>query len=109
MQERSHRLMTRVVPTLVCCGLLAVLLSSCLGPDSTPTVPGPPAAPTTTAPTTTAVSPPTTGTSNKLAATVTAAAALTLGPTAPASSQAQPPGWPGDSAVWTTGSKQGLG
>ena len=78
------------------------MLSGCLQSDATPTAP-PPASPTTVGLSPTAAALPPTATvapSPGVAPTST----LVLSPT-----EAQPPGWPGGSAYWTTGNKQGLG
>jgi glucan 1,4-alpha-glucosidase len=85
---------------LSCAGLVAGLLGACLQSEATPTAP--PATPTL------AVLPPTvppqstpTGASTP---DVTPTPSLPAGPTEPVV-----PGWPGASANWTTGNKQGLG
>jgi glucan 1,4-alpha-glucosidase len=91
------------VSVLACCGLLTGLLSGCLGPDSTPTIPAAPTAPAQVTGTVVATSAP-----QEAAATATVSPA-TIATSAVSPTEATAPGWPGDSAKWTTGNKQGLG
>ncbi|MFL5731926.1 MAG: glucan 1,4-alpha-glucosidase, partial [Chloroflexia bacterium] len=101
---------TRPASLLACCVLLAGLLTACLGPDATPTPPPPSPTPATgsapTVPTATSTST-SASTSAGATATVPEVAASPSGATT--ATGAAPPGWPGDSAFWTTGNKQGLG
>ncbi len=103
MRENQAPFKIRLGAALACGGLLAGLLSGCLD-QVTPTVP-----PTRTAPPPTATA--TVAQQATVAPSAPPAATLTVPTTPPiaAPTEATVPGWPGDSAKWTTGNKQGLG
>jgi glucan 1,4-alpha-glucosidase len=93
---------TRWVALLACWGLLGGLVSGCLQSEVTPTAP-PPVPPTTGALPPTAAPAQPTATGSPPPATLPATPPV-AGPT-----ESTVPGWPGASANWTTGNKQGLG
>ena len=110
MRTPQHHPAARYTALLACVAIITTLLSGCLGPDVTPTATAPAGA-TPSALATNSASPQlATGTPELPPVTPTEMAAGRAGTADTAgASEAEPPGWPGNSAYWTTGSKQGLG
>ena len=102
MRNPTRQFKTRGLRLLACCGLLGGLVSGCLQSEATPTVPPP-------RPPTAGPLPPTAAPAQPPATEASAPAAVTATPPISAPTETGVPGWPGASANWTTGNKQGLG